>query len=275
MYVYSADGETTRGMPNVDYFSAVGLELVKRLAGNGMGIYEVDLRLRPHGTGGAIALPLAGYQNYYDNAAAVWERQALTRARVVAGDIEQLGNRFLEIAHTFCYGEALTSEEIAQIVHTRQRKEAQATRMPSTRRRRRGKSHPPTANVKSGYGGLVDIEFAVQTLQLVHGGEAPSVREQNTPLAIERLHSIRVLTETQRDGLSEAYLFLRRVENALRIVHDRALDSLPTNRVELAQLARRLGYTATEDTSTVEAFLQDYGKWTETTRSLFNQILAS
>ena len=275
MYVYSADGETTQGMPNVDYFSAVGLELVKRLAGNGMGIYEVDLRLRPHGTGGAIALPLAGYQNYYDNAAEVWERQALTRARVVAGDIEQLGNRFLEIAHTFCYGEALTSEEIAQIVHTRQRKEAQATRMPSTRRRRRGKSQPPTANVKSGYGGLVDIEFAVQTLQLVHGGEAPSVREQNTPLAIERLHSIRVLTETQRDGLSEAYLFLRRVENALRIVHDRALDSLPTNRVELAQLARRLGYTATEDTSTVEAFLQDYGKWTETTRSLFNQILAS
>ena len=274
MYVYSEDGETTKGMPNVEFFGAVGLELVNRLAGNqGMGIYEVDLRLRPYGTGGAIALSLAGYQNYYANTGEVWERQALTRARVVAGDIEGVGNRFLEIAHGFCYGGSLTSEEIAQIVHTRKRKEAQATRRPSTRRRGRSKTHAPIANVKSGYGGLVDIEFAVQTLQLVHGGEAPSVRVQNTPLAIAKLHDIGVLTAAQRDELSEAYLYLRRVENALRIVHDRALDALPKNRTELAQLTRRLGYEETEGTSIVDAFLQDYGKWTETTRSLFNEIL--
>ena len=274
MYVYSADGETTQGMPNVEYFSAAGLELVNRLAGNqGMGIYEVDLRLRPHGTGGAIALSLAGYQNYYDNTAEVWERQALTRARVVAGDIEHLGNRFLEIAHAFCYADALTSEEIAEIVHTRQRKEAQATRRTSTRRRRGGKTQTSTVNVKSGYGGLVDIEFVVQILQLVHGGGETSVRVQNTPLAIERLHKIGVLTEEQRDGLAEAYQFLRRVENALRIVHDRALDELPKNRAELGQLARRLGYTGRNDKPAAEAFLQDYGKWTETTRALFNQIL--
>ena len=274
MYVYAADGETTKGMPNVEFFEAVGLELVNRLAGNqGMGIYEIDLRLRPHGTGGAIALPLAGYQHYYNTTALVWERQALTRARVVAGDTEVLGNRFLEIAHAFCYAEPLTAEEIAEIVQTRKRKEAQATRRTSTRRRGRSKTQTPIANVKSGYGGLVDIEFAVQILQLVHGGEAPSVRVQNTLLAVERLHDIGVLTEAQRDGLSEAYLFLRRVENALRIVHDRALDALPKNRAELAQLARRLGYAETEGTSIVDAFLQDYGKWTEMTRSLFNEIL--
>ena len=274
MYVYSADGETTGGMPNVEYFSAVGLELVNRLAGNqGMGIYEVDLRLRPHGTGGAIALPLAGYQNYYDHTAEVWERQALTRARVVAGDIEHLGNQFLEIAHAFCYGDALTSEEIAEIVHTRQRKEAQATRRTSTRRRRGSTTQTSTVNVKSGYGGLVDIEFAVQTLQLVHGGRETSVRVQNTPLAIDKLHKIGVLTASQRDGFAEAYQFLRRVENALRIVHDRALDALPKNRAELGQLARRLGYTGSDNKPAAEAFLQDYGKWTEMTRSLFNEIL--
>ena len=274
MYVYSVDGETTQGMPNTEFFAAIGLELVNRLAGNqGMGIYEVDLRLRPYGTGGAIALPLVGYQNYYANTAEVWERQALTRAHVVAGDIGVLGNRFLKIAHDFCYSGRLTSEEIAQIVHTRRRKEAQAARRTSTRRRGRGKTQTSITNVKSGYGGLVDIEFAVQTLQLAHGGEAPSVRVQNTLLAIERLHDIGVLTEAQRDGLSEAYLFLRRVENALRIVHDHALDALPKNRTELAQLARQLGYVETEEESIVDAFLQDYGKWTETTRSLFNQIL--
>ena len=269
MYVYSAEGETTKGMPNVGFFEAVGLALINRL----VGIYEIDLRLRPHGAGGAIALPLGGYQHYYDNTAEVWERQALTRARVVAGDIEVLGSRFLEIAHAFCYSDALTSEEIAEIVHIRKRKEVQATRRPSTRRRGRGKRQPPIANVKSGYGGLVDIEFVVQTLQLVHGGEVPAVRVQNIPLAINKLHELGVLTAVQRDGLSEAYLFLRRVENGLRIVHDRPLDALPKNRTELAQLARRLGYVETQATPIADAFLQDYGKWTETTRALFNQIL--
>ena len=275
MCVYSADGETTEGMPNVDYFSEVGLELIKRLAGDqGMGIYEVDLRLRPHGKGGVIALPLAGYEQYYGSVAEVWERQALTRARVVAGDIEGLGQAFLKVAEAFCYGDALTAEEIAEIVRTRQRQEAQATRRRSTRRsgRRGSSSQTPTANVKSGYGGLVDIEFVVQILQLVHGGREASVRIQNVPLAIERLHGIGVLTEVQREGLADGYQYLRSVENALRIVHDRALDALPKNRSEVEQLARRLGYTGGEQ-SAADTFLQDYGKCTETTRGLFNEIL--
>lgn len=274
MCVYSEDGETTEGMPNTEYFSLLGLELVKHLGGeHGMSIYELDLRLRPHGTGGAIALPLTGYQNYYDHTAELWERQALTRARIVTGDIQELGSRFMEIAHNFCYRKPLTSEGIAEIVHTRQRKEVQATRNTKPRRRRSGRVQKPSANVKSGYGGLVDIEFAVQTLQLIHGTDTPSVRESNTLNAIDKLHSNDFLSDRQRTVLSEAYKFLRRVENALRIVHDRALDALPTNQAELAQLARRLGYVETENTSIVELFLQDYGKWTETTRSLFNEIL--
>ena len=276
MYVYTADGETTHGMPNSEYFSILGLELVNQLGGNhGMSIYELDLRLRPYGTGGAIALPLSGYQNYYDNTAEIWERQALTRARIVAGDAEGVGNQFMEIAHAFSYRQPLTSEEIAEIVRTRQRKEAQATRTTKSRRRRSGRTQKTAANVKSGYGGLVDIEFAVQTLQLIHGVDTTFVRVPNTLLAIDRLYDIGVLTEEQRNGLSEAYQFLRRVENALRIVHDRALNALPTNRAELTQLARRLGYTGTQDKSIVEEFSQDYGQWTEKTRALFNEILVN
>ena len=274
MYVYTADGKTTNGMPNAEYFSILGLELVNQLGGNhGMSIYELDLRLRPYGTGGAIAMPLKAYQNYYDNSAEIWERQALTRARVIAGDLEGLGYTYMEMAHSFCYSHPLSPEEIAEIVHTRQRKESQATRKSKSRRKRSGKVQKSTANVKSGYGGLVDIEFAVQTLQLIHGTEYKSIRVANTLSAIDRLHEIDVLTESQRVGLSEAYRYLRRVENALRIVHDRALDALPTNRTELSQLSRRLGYEETEETSIVEAFMQDYGKWTEKTRALFNEIL--
>lgn len=274
MYVYTADGNTSKGLPNSEYFTLLGLELVNQLSGeHGLSIYELDLRLRPYGTGGAIALPLSGYQNYYDNSAEIWERQALTRARVIAGDVEDLGNKFIEIAHAYCYSEPLTSEGIAEIVHTRQRKEAQAIRKPKSRRRRSGRTQKPTTNVKSGYGGLVDIEFAVQTLQLIHGTNEKTVRVPNTLIAIDKLHEIGALTDKQRIGLSDAYQYLRRVENGLRIVHDRALDALPTNRTELAHLAKRLGYEDTEEAPIVEAFLQDYGKWTETTRALFNQIL--
>lgn len=276
MLVYSADGKTTKGMPNSEYYSILGLELGKQLGGeHGMSIYELDLRLRPYGTGGAIALPLSGYQNYYSQSGEIWERQALTRARVVAGDKNNLGEEFMEIAYAFCYQESLSAEGVAEIVHTRQRKEVQATRTTKTRRRRSGKQQRPTANVKSGYGGLVDIEFAVQTLQLIHGKEHSSIRVPNTLLAIKKLNEIDVLSDSQSTDLTDAYKFLRRVENALRIVHDRALDALPTNRAELTQLARRLGYTDTENTPIVEAFLQDYGKWTEKTRALFNEILVT
>ena len=276
MLVYSADGKTTKGMSNSEYYSILGLELVKQLGGDhGMSIYELDLRLRPYGTGGAIALPLSGYENYYSQSGEIWERQALTRARVIAGDRKNLGKKFMDIAHAFCYQESLSAEGVAEIVHTRQRKEVQATRTTKTRRRRSGKSQRPSTNVKSGYGGLVDIEFAVQTLQLIHGKDESSICVPNTLLAIEKLNGIGVLSTTQSTELSQAYQFLRRVENALRIVHDRALDALPTNRAELTQLARRLGYTETENTPIVEAFLQDYGRWTEKTRALFNEILVS
>ena len=272
MLVYSAEGETAQGTPNADYFSRLGLELSNRLKGNTGGgeIYELDLRLRPFGSGGAIALSLEGYQNYYEKDAETWERQALIRARPVAGDIE-LGQEFVKKAHAFAYSQPLTSEQTAYIVHNRQRKEAQATRPSSTSRRRRGR-RKQQIDVKSGYGGLIDIEFVAQTLQLIHGTAQPQVRVQNTIEAIRRLYEVDVLTIDQRDQLSFAYEFLRNVENSLRIVHDRPLDALPDTEAALEQLAKRLGY---EDGArrASDSFLRDYQWCTETTRTLFNQLL--
>jgi glutamate-ammonia-ligase adenylyltransferase len=271
MLVYSAEGETTQGTPNADYFSRLGLELVNRMKGNtgGGGIYELDLRLRPFGSGGSIALSLEGYQNYYEKDAETWERQALIRARPVAGDI-QLGQEFIKQAHAFAYGQPLTAEQTTHIIHNRQRKEAQTTRSAFTsatsrRRRRRRKQQ---IDVKSGYGGLIDIEFVAQTLQLMHGMTHPQVRVQNTVEAIHRLYEVAALTRDQREQLLLAYEFLRNVENSLRIVHDRPLDALPDKTPELEQLAKRLGY---EDGT--QRFLKDYHWCTETTRTLFNQLL--
>ncbi len=271
LLVYSAKGETTQGMSNADYFSKLGLELVNRLKGNigSGGIYDIDLRLRPFGSSGALALSLAGYQNYYAKDAETWERQMLVRARPVAGDVE-LGQKFVEQAHAFAYSQPLTAEQTAHIIHNRQRMEAQATRstLTSSTRRRRRRRRKQQIDVKSGYGGLIDIEFVAQTLQLIHGAAHPQVRVENTTEAIHRLHEVGALNRNQREQLLLAYEFLRNVENSLRIVHDRPLDALPDKAPALEQLAKRLGY---EDGT--QRFLNDYHWCTETTRTLFNQLL--
>ncbi len=271
MMVYSGQGESTKGLSNAEYFAKLGLELINRFKDTGSGtIYELDLRLRPYGTGGALALPLDGYKNYYEENAETWERQALIRARPVAGD-ECLGRQFLEVAHSFAYRQPLTQDEVAEIIHTRQRKETQATRLVTTKRRRRRKK---TQDVKSGYGGLVDIEFAVQTLQLIHGTQNPMVRAQNTLDAIAQLSEIGVITTSDKEHLERDYEFLRRVENSLRIVHDRPLNALPDHTAELDKLAKRVGYLD-QGRSATEQFLKDYQDITEDTRKLFNRLLNS
>ena len=271
MMAYSGQGESTKGLSNAEYFAKLGLELINRFKDTGSGtIYELDLRLRPYGTGGALALPLDGYKNYYEENAETWERQALIRSRPVAGD-ECLGRQFLEVAHSFAYRQPLTQDEVAEIIHTRQRKETQATRLVTTKRRRRRKK---TQDVKSGYGGLVDIEFAVQTLQLIHGTQNPMVRAQNTLDAIAQLSEIGVITTSDKEHLERDYEFLRRVENSLRIVHDRPLNALPDHTAELDKLAKRVGYLD-QGRSATEQFLKDYQDITEDTRKLFNRLLNS
>ena len=121
---------------------------------------------------------------------------------------------------------------------------------------------------------LVDIEFAVQALQLIYGTDQPQVRVQNTVEAITHLHRIEALTKDQQQQLIEAYEFLRGVENSLRIVHDRPLHALPDKAAELEQLAKRLGYTE-EGGQALDQFLKDYQACTESTRALFNQLLNS
>jgi glutamate-ammonia-ligase adenylyltransferase len=180
----------------------------------------------------------------------------------------QLGEQFIAQAHAFTYHRPLTPDEVTQIAHTRQRKEAQATRPVTTRRRRKSR----TQNVKAGYGGLVDIEFAVQILQLIHGTDSLQVRVQHTVGAITQLHEIAALTNDQKAQLLEAYEFLRRVENSLRIVHDRPLDALPNKAAELEKLARRLGYVD-QNGEVSSRFLKDYQDCTQRTRALFHELL--
>jgi len=271
MYVYSVDGTTTLGKSNYDYFTKLGQELATRLNNAGGGtIYEVDMRLRPFGKAGSIALSLQGYRDYYAKHAETWERQALIKARPVAGDLN-LGEEFMKIAHDFAYSQPLNSDQIADIAHTRMRKEDKSRKESRRTHRRRGKASF-SIDVKAGYGGIADIEFIAQTLQLIYGTEYPDVRERNTLLAIDKLREVNALTEEQHQQLSQSYKFLRMVENRLRIVHDKSLNALPTDKYELEKLAKRLGYSD-NDSKAADKFLQDYQDNTDRNRRLFNEIL--
>ena len=109
---------------------------------------------------------------------------------------------------------------------------------------------------------------------MIHGTECPKVRAQNTLDAIARLREIGVITAADRERLDRDYEFLRRVENSLRIVHDRPLDALPEQTAELDKLAKRVGYLD-EGQSATEQFLKDYREITEDTRQLFNRLLGT
>jgi len=262
IFAYSVDGTTTMGKSNYDYFTKLGQELVTRMtnARGGGPVYELDLRLRPFGKAGSIALSLQGYQDYYDKHAEVWERQALIKSRPVAGDVN-FGEQFIRIAHAFAYSQPLTSEQMAEIVHTRERKEDKA-----------GKIGSRTSDVKIGYGGLADIEFAVQALQLVKGCHNPDVRSPNTLLALEQLRDAGALSAEQCQQLSKLYQFLRLVENRLRIVHDRPFSALPTATYELEKLAKRLGYVD-NNLPAAQKFMQAYQDCTFQARRIFNELL--
>ena len=126
-------------------------------------------------------------------------------------------------------------------------------------------------NSKLGRGGLVDVEFAVQFLQLVHGGARPDLRTPSTPRALEALRKAGVLPHAEYAPLRHGYRFLRRLESRLRIVRDRSVDRLPEGGLELLRLARRMGYSGA---AAGEALLADYERSTAEVRAAFLRVLA-
>ncbi len=234
-------------------------------------LYKIDTRLRPSGNQGALVTSVEGFTRYHTGAAAsgapnpqvrsqLWERQALLRARWVAGDgliWKDVQARALLPA---VYGQPGDPSALAaEIRRMRERIEEEIGRESS-----RGK------NPKAGRGGLVDIEFAAQFLQLRYGQAHPSIRTTSTPVALQRLREAGLLREVHYEVLSKAYEFLRQLEMRLRIVHDYAIDHLPEGRA-LGQLARRLGFHGEHPGARLQA---EYSRVTGAVRAVFEEIVA-
>ena len=198
--------------------------------------FRVDLRLRPHGRAGQLVASTDGLMAYYEGDAALWEIQALLKMRPVAGSLA-LGDAFLQRAREVILS-AGEPEAIVESVEQMRRAAAESAVADP--------GHG--ADVKSGPGGLRDVEFLVQGLQLIHGREYPDMLTGNTLAAIHALAEQGILRPDVAAQLDKDYVFLRRVEHCLQILEDRQIHAVPTAAAELTAVAKRiLGAQATAE----------------------------
>jgi glutamate-ammonia-ligase adenylyltransferase len=258
--VFGADGRTDGAAP-VDahtYYSAA----VERLAGALGDItaagtaFAVDLRLRPGSKGSGFASSLDALERYYDEYGDLWERQTLTRARLLLGD-RALGRRLRGVLGRLVYGAPLPAARVKEIRAVRTRMEVEL-----------GRETPGRKSVKLGRGGLVDVEFLAQTLQLVHGAEHRDVRRSNTTAALVALGRVGALPAGRAAALADHYRVLRRVSAALRLLGARPADTLDLAGPMPARVASALGYASRQ------AFLDDYRRRTEAVHAAYTEALA-
>ncbi|MGY1692838.1 bifunctional [glutamine synthetase] adenylyltransferase/[glutamine synthetase]-adenylyl-L-tyrosine phosphorylase [Geodermatophilus sp. SYSU D01105] len=221
--------------------------------------FEVDADLRPEGRQGALVRSLASYREYYERWMSVWEVQALLRAVPVAGD-EALGAAFVELVDPIRYpAGGLDDGQVAEIRRIKARVE----------RERLPRGADPRTHTKLGRGGLADVEWTVQLLQLQHAAEVPALRVPSTTGALEALRGAGLLVADQADALRTAWELATRARNAVFLVRGRPSDQLPRPGTELAGVARASGCGPDADPG---QFLDEYGRATRHARSVVEQV---
>ncbi len=220
-------------------------------------LYRVDMRLRPWGKAGPLVPTLDGYMAYLRKDARLWEKQALLKARVIAGD-KALGQTLLRRAEPLLF--ALENETVRADIRTMKRRIEAPLRRQGTE----------WSEVKLGAGSIRDVEFVTQYLQLVHGGKHPEVRTHNTLSALAKLLEAGFLTAVQHRVLMNGYVFLRTVEHYLQIMDDKQTHALPDRPEELSYLARRLGF---QGPATGDQFIVRYQQHRAAIRAVYRFFL--
>lgn len=189
-------------------------------------LYRVDLKLRPWGNSGPLCMTLDATEHYYEASSEAWERFAWLRSRVVAGS-RAIGNELQQRMKPFVFIRSLSTDDLDRFIQIKQDM--------SKARKRRGHW-----NVKVGEGGIRDIEFFAQMLQIVNAAEHEELQKTNTLSVLSGLASSGLLSETEEKELVNSYLFLRRLENRLQMIDERQTHELPDARKERLKLARSL-----------------------------------
>lgn len=247
----SARGSVKNRLGSHEYYSKLGEGLNRFLSVNtGEGFcYRVDLRLRPEGQKGSLAVSLAGYEIYYESWGRAWERAVLLRARPVAGDMA-LGREFLRMVRPFVFRKYLDFSAIDEIRKMK-------TKINETFKK---------DDIKRGYGGIREIEFFVHAFELIYGGKEPLLRERSTLRGLHLLLLKNLIGREDYAVLSDMYPFLRKLEQRLQQLNDLQTHTLPAAENELGAMARKMGY------SDKVSFLDDLGQRRRKVREIYDSL---
>jgi glutamate-ammonia-ligase adenylyltransferase len=227
--------------------------------------YRIDVNLRPEGRSGALVRSLEGYLEYYKRWAEPWEFQALIKARASAG-AKEAGEEFVSQTRALVYPTEVSPEVIQSVRKMKERVEEHAQR--SARRARSSEAD----DVKLGPGGIRDIEFSVQLLQLVHGGSDPSVRSANTLEAISGLIDGGYIAESDGAGLSVDYRWLRNVEHRIQLWQERQVHLLPRDPEARKRVAVAMGFRDSPDMSALDRFDEAHHRVLADVRGRFEKV---
>jgi len=266
IFVYDHQGSTDgdKQISNHEYFAKLAQKVISVLTMQTREgyVYKIDTRLRPSGNAGPLVTSLDSFLDYHRKEAQIWERQALTKARVVLGD-QLLASQLEDVIRQTVYGASIDEDGRREIHRLRMRMENELARETAD-----------SYNIKTGRGGMVDVEFAVQYLQLKHGCSYPELRTTSTVIALKEIRTLGLLQEGDAETLLSGYKFLRKLENRLRIIHDYSVNDLGGPRNYINKLARRLGYDP-KLKNPGAALLSDYEETTGRIRDCYDRILAS
>ncbi|RME42792.1 MAG: bifunctional [glutamate--ammonia ligase]-adenylyl-L-tyrosine phosphorylase/[glutamate--ammonia-ligase] adenylyltransferase, partial [Deltaproteobacteria bacterium] len=264
--VPEAEGGCARLSPHA-YFTKIAQRMISALSlpSEEGFLYRIDTRLRPSGNAGPLVTSREAFLAYHTQGQARvaqnWEKLALLKARAVAGD-RRLGARIVSIVQETLYGMNPDATVLSDLEAMRSRIEKELAREDRSR-----------YNVKTGRGGLVDIEFMVQMLQRSQGGRYAALRTTSIREALRHLSETKYFSSTDQRFLEEAYDFLRRLEHALRIVHDRPIDDLTCLADNLDQIAARMGYRGSRKEGGGSALLARYREVTHGVRRCYEATL--
>ncbi len=263
IFVYDHQGCTNgeKQISNHEYFAKLAQKIISILTMQTREgyVYKIDTRLRPSGNAGPLVTSLESFLDYHRKESQIWERQALTKARVVLGN-NNLASQLHDIIRHTLYGTTIDDEGRQEIHRLRMRMENELARETDS-----------SYNIKTGRGGMVDVEFTVQYLQLKEGWHYPELRTTSTVVALKEISTLGLLPDGGAQTLLGGYKFLRKLENRLRIINDYSANDLSGTKLYMNKLARRLGYDLNlKNPGTV--LISDYEEITGKIREVFDKL---
>lgn len=259
IFLYDEEGQVSPNLTYHEWFNLLGSKIVETFAALSPAgaLFRIDLRLRPEGTAGPLARSLESMENYYSGFGETWERLALIKARGICGSRE-LAYEFLRQHQPFIYPKSPTPDLLDEIAAIKRRIERDIVGYENIGR-----------DVKLGAGGIREIEFVVQALQLLHGARHAFLQETSTLKALPVLAQLELIPSGEARALEGAYRFLRGVEHRLQIEAEQQIHTIPEDGESLDRLARSLGFSSREN------FTSALREHMEEVRSIFRRIISA